>query len=78
MIKSAKTAPREGVSSRNGLPELVPYVYRQEGRRNGYAARIAQRNSQGPPQLPALMAGSDEVLRLAVQAASLRDWLGKA
>jgi hypothetical protein len=41
-IKVAKT--REGISARNGQPENVPYVYRQQQRRNTYAARIAQRN----------------------------------
>jgi hypothetical protein len=78
MIKSAKTAPRDGVSSRNGMPEQVPYVWRQQERVSTYATRIAQRNAQGSSRLPALMAGSDEVLRLAVQSASLRDWLGEA
>ncbi len=31
--KAAKTAPRERSSPQNGIPELVPYVYRQQKRR---------------------------------------------
>lgn len=45
-IKAAKAASRERSSSQNGQPELVPYVYRQQQRRNTYAARIARRNAQ--------------------------------
>ena len=41
--KAARTA-REATSPQNGLPEPVPYVYRQQRLRNTYAARIAQRN----------------------------------
>jgi hypothetical protein len=55
MIRAVKTAPRERASPQNGMPELVPYVYRQQERRNDYAARIARRNNQGwwlPPGLP--------------------------
>jgi hypothetical protein len=44
-IKATKSTPRERASGQNGLPELVPYVYRQQARRNTYAARIAQRNT---------------------------------
>jgi hypothetical protein len=54
-IRAVRTAPRERSSPQNGLPELVPYVYRQQKHRNTYAARIAQRNSLGwwlPPVLP--------------------------
>jgi hypothetical protein len=46
-IKATSAAPRQRTSSQNGLPELVPYVYGQQTRRNTYAARIAQRNVQG-------------------------------
>lgn len=46
-IKGAKTAPRESISPQNGMPEHVPYVYRQQKRRDTYAARIARRNAQG-------------------------------
>lgn len=54
-IRVVKTAPRERASPQNGMPELVPYVYRQQKYRNTYAARIAQRNSRGwwlPPVIP--------------------------
>ena len=54
-----KTAPGERASPQNGLPELVPYVYRQQERRNNYAARIARRNNQGWWRPPALPDGSD-------------------
>jgi hypothetical protein len=53
-IKAAKAPARERTSPRNGMPELVPYVYREEGRRNTYAARIARRNAQRSFQLPEL------------------------
>jgi hypothetical protein len=59
-IKALKTAPRERSSPQNGLPESVPYVYRQQKRRNTYAARIAQRNAEVWQQPPALVAGADE------------------
>jgi hypothetical protein len=75
VIKAAKTAPREGSSPRNGLPEPVLYVYREQGRRNTYAARIARRTVERLQQPPALMTGADEVLRLAVRSSGRRDWL---
>lgn len=46
-IKATSTAPRQRISPQKGLPELVPYVYGQQTRRNTYAARIARRNIQG-------------------------------
>lgn len=46
-IKATSVAPRQRTSPQNGLPELVPYVYGQQTRRNTYAARIARRNVQG-------------------------------
>jgi len=51
-IKATSTAPRQRTSPQNGLPELVPYVYGQQTRRNTYAARIARRNAQGWWQPP--------------------------
>jgi hypothetical protein len=51
-IKATSTAPRQRTSPQNGLPELVPYVYGQQARRNTYAARIAWRNIQGWWQPP--------------------------
>ena len=54
-IKAVHVAPRQRASSQNGLPELVPYVYRQQTRRNTYAARIARRNAQGWWQPPAAL-----------------------
>jgi hypothetical protein len=51
-IKATSIAPRQRTSLQNGLPELVPYVYGQQTRRNTYAARIAQRNVQGWWQPP--------------------------
>jgi hypothetical protein len=50
--KAMRTAPRQRTSLQNGLPELVPYVYGQQTRRNSYAARIAQRNIHGWWQPP--------------------------
>jgi hypothetical protein len=55
-IKAAHAAPRQH-TSRNGLPEPVPYVYGQQTRRNTYAARIARRNIQGWWQPPAALPG---------------------
>jgi hypothetical protein len=54
-IKATSIAPRQRTSPQNGLPELVPYVYGQQTRRNTYAARIARRNVQGwwLPPVPA-------------------------
>lgn len=52
---AAKTAPRERGSQQNGVPELVPYVYRQQKRLAADAARLARRNAQGwwkPPATP--------------------------
>lgn len=60
-MRVARTAPRERTSARNGLPEHVPYVYRQQKLRNTYAARIARRNARGwwlPGVLPG---GPDEI-----------------
>ena|SRR6185437_13831121 len=48
-IKAVRAAPRERTSARNGQPETVPYVYRQQ-RGNTYAARIARRNAQAAGQ----------------------------
>ena len=56
MAKVKKATPHERTSSQNGMPEPVPYVYRQQSRRNDWAARIARRNAQGwwqPPDAPA-------------------------
>jgi hypothetical protein len=54
--KAAKSAPRERTSTPNGLPESVPYVYREQKRRKADAARIARRDAEGwwkPPVVPA-------------------------
>ncbi len=51
-IRAALTAPRQGSSPRNGMPEPVPYVYGQQTRRNTYASRIARRNVQKSWQPP--------------------------
>jgi hypothetical protein len=69
-IRAAKTAPRERTSPQNGLPEPVPYVYRQQKRRNTYAARIARRNAQEWGQPPAVSAGPDVASSVAI-----RTWL---
>jgi len=53
-IKAAHAAPHQR-TSRNGLPEPVPYVYGQQTRGNTYAARIARRNIQGWWQPPAAL-----------------------
>jgi len=47
IVNKAARATREATSPQNGLPEPVPYVYRQQKTRNTYAARIAQRNIDG-------------------------------
>jgi hypothetical protein len=70
-IRAAKAAPRERISLQNGLPEPVPYVYRQQERRNTYAARIARRNAEEWGQPPALSASADEASSVAI-----RTWLG--
>lgn len=60
-IRAAKTTPRERTSPRNGLPEHVPYVYRQQKHRKTYAARIAGRSARGwwlPPVHPG---GPDQI-----------------
>ena len=44
--KVTKTTPRERFSPQNGMPEPVPYVYRQQNRRNDWAARIARPNAE--------------------------------
>ncbi len=67
-IKALKTTPRERSSSQNGLPESVPYVYRQQKRRNTYAARIAQRNAQVWGQPPAVAAGAGEAFGVVADA----------
>ena len=57
--KAATIAPRERSSPQNGIPELVPYVYRQQKRRDNDAARTARRNAQGwwkPLAIPAPVA----------------------
>jgi len=41
MNKVTKTTSR-GRSSQNGMPEPVPYVYRQQNRRDDWTARIAR------------------------------------
>jgi hypothetical protein len=64
-IKGAKAGPRERSSPRNGQPETVPYVYRQQ-RGNTYAARIAQRNAQAAGQSAALVANPGENIRRPV------------
>jgi hypothetical protein len=46
--KASSTAPRERSARQNGIPEFVPYVYRQQKRRNTDAARIARQNAQCP------------------------------
>ena len=46
--KASSTAPRERSSPQNGTPEFVPYVYRQQKRRNTEAAQLARRNAQCP------------------------------
>jgi hypothetical protein len=56
MTKVKRVTPREQTSPQNGIPVSVPYVYRQQSRRNDWAARIARRNAQGwwqPPDVPA-------------------------
>jgi hypothetical protein len=65
-IKAAKTAPRERTTRQNGLPEPVPYVYRQQQRRNTYAARIAERNTEGRLPPPALSFIADESFRVEI------------
>lgn len=66
-INAAKTAPRERTSPQNGLPEPVPYVYRQQKRRNTYAARITRRNAEGSAQPPALAVGAGEAFGCAIR-----------
>jgi hypothetical protein len=61
-IKAMKTSPRERSTRQNGLPEPVPYVYREEKRRNTYAARIARRNTEGRLRPVALAAGADDLV----------------
>ena len=51
--RAPRTAPRQRTSAQNGMPERVPYVYREQARRNTYAGRIAQRNIDGWWLLPA-------------------------
>jgi hypothetical protein len=70
-IRAARTPPRERISLQNGLPESVPYVYRQQERRNTYAARIARRNAEEWGQPPSLSADADEAASVAI-----RTWLG--
>jgi hypothetical protein len=52
-IKARRVSPRPGTSSQNGQPELVPYVYGQQTRRNAHAERIAQQNVDGTSPRPA-------------------------
>ena len=56
-IKATRPAARQRTSRQNGLPQLVPYVYGEQTRRNTYAARIARRNTQGWWQPPADLPG---------------------
>jgi hypothetical protein len=65
-IKAAKAASRERISSQNGQPELVPYVYRQQQRRNTYAARIARRNAQEWGRPADLATSADDAFPMAV------------
>jgi hypothetical protein len=60
-IKARRAAPGDGASPRNGQPETVPYVYRQQGG-NSYAARIARRNAEATGRLPALRANPGEIV----------------
>jgi hypothetical protein len=46
MSKVPKALPREYSAAQNGMPEPVRYVYRQQDRRNSWAARIARRNAE--------------------------------
>lgn len=72
-IRTLSTAPRDGTSRRNGQPETVPYVYRQQGS-NTYAARIARRNAEVVGQLPALRADPGEIVpRRGPRSASFAD-----
>jgi len=64
--KAAKAAPRERTSPQNGLPEPVLYVYRQQQRRNTYAARIARRNAERWGQLPPYAASAEEAPGVAI------------
>jgi hypothetical protein len=67
--RAARAAPRERSSPRNGQPETVPYVYRQQ-RTNTYAARIAQRNAQpAGGRSSDLAAVPDEAVRARVPIA---------
>jgi hypothetical protein len=61
-IRARRAAPRDGTAPRNGQPETVPYVYRQQGG-NTYAARIARRNAEAASQLPARIADPGEIVR---------------
>jgi hypothetical protein len=48
--KSASAAARDDGPQQNGQPEPVRYVYRDQRRRNTYAARLARRNTgEWPP-----------------------------
>jgi hypothetical protein len=60
-IRGQKAASRDGTSPRNGQPETVPYVYRQQGD-NSYAARIARRNAEALSRMPALRANPGEIV----------------
>ena len=55
MNKVPKAGHRDRTSPQNGMPEPVRYVYRQQERRNDWAARIARRNAQGWWQPPAAL-----------------------
>jgi hypothetical protein len=77
-IKVAKTAPRDGISTQNGRPENVPYVYRQQQRRNTYAARIAQRNAQESGLSPAVADDRDETLSEASRLEARPEVSGEA
>src|SRR5260370_40896302 len=54
-IRAPRAASRQRTSPQNGLPELVPYVYGEQTRRNTYAGRIARRNVDGWWLLPAAL-----------------------
>jgi hypothetical protein len=60
-IRARRTASSDGTSPRNGQPEAVPYVYRQQGV-NTYAARIARRNAEAAAQLRALRVDPGEIV----------------
>ena len=72
-IRARRAAAGDGASPRNGQPETVPYVYRQQ-RPNTYAARIARRNAEAAGRLTVLAANPGEVIwRRGSRSASFAD-----